>query len=381
MSRPASRNAPPTRGTTPSNVPVPPTSQSTNMIPYYLRPRPGAPSRQTITPQPTEQRLSIAAEQLRANQRRLQQEFQMLRAQNEQLMEEVEDMQTELSTAKSVLYSATTPTTHRTSGMERSASTPLWDILGNTLHSTPSRFPSSVSQSRPIFPIPPPVIRWAYVPSADFTPIPGILTETPNTIVPPLNPPEGTLPLFLPEDPTPEFSRRTSTDFYTPQGSIHMHHSGAGSPVVDHSPILERLHQHSAPTPSRNNASHYGSLPHSRPPSAVPLAQPTPQYMGMGPPSDPSHPSSSPSTPPPRGPPVPPYLPPQGPPPPPPPPPLPGNLHALSPGPPPRPGPLQYIYYPVGTVEPGPKLKEPDVFTGRDPTKLTPFISQCVHWF
>ena len=47
------------------------------MIPYYLRPRPGAPSRQTITPQPTEQRLSIAAEQLRANQRHLQQEFQI----------------------------------------------------------------------------------------------------------------------------------------------------------------------------------------------------------------------------------------------------------------------------------------------------------------
>src|SRR5436190_19877918 len=214
MSRPASRNAPPTRGTTPSNVPVPPTSQSTNMIPYYLRPRPGAPSRQTITPQPTEQRLSIAAEQLRANQRRLQQEFQMLRAQNEQLMEEVEDMQTELSTAKSVLYSATTPTTHRTSGMERSASAPLWDILGNTFHSTPSQFPSSVSQSRPIFPIPPPVIQRAYISPAEFTPIPGILTETPATVMPPRDPPVGTVPLFLPEDPAPLFSRRTSPDFY-----------------------------------------------------------------------------------------------------------------------------------------------------------------------
>jgi hypothetical protein len=29
----------------------------------------------------------------------------------------------------------------------------------------------------------------------------------------------------------------------------------------------------------------------------------------------------------------------------------------------------------------GPKLKEPDVFTGRDPAKLAPFISQCIHWF
>src|SRR4051794_31191601 len=114
MSRPASRNAPPTRGTTPSNVPVPPTSQSTNMIPYYLRSRPGAPPHPTFTPQPTEQRLSIATEQLRANQRRLQQEIQRLRAQNEQLMEDVEDIQTELSTAKSVLYSASTqPTGHR----------------------------------------------------------------------------------------------------------------------------------------------------------------------------------------------------------------------------------------------------------------------------
>src|SRR5438046_4189755 len=138
MSRPASRNAPPTRGTTPSNVPAPPASQSTNMIPYYLRPRPGAPSRPTITPQPTEQRPSIAAQQLRANHRRLEQEIQMLKAQNEQLMEEMEDIQTEISAAKSVLYSATTPVTHRISGMERSASAPLWDILGNTFHSTPS---------------------------------------------------------------------------------------------------------------------------------------------------------------------------------------------------------------------------------------------------
>ena len=62
------------------------------MIPYYLRPRPGAPSRQTLTPQPTEQRLSIAAQQLRTNHRHLEQEIQMLRAQNEQLMEEVDSM-------------------------------------------------------------------------------------------------------------------------------------------------------------------------------------------------------------------------------------------------------------------------------------------------
>src|SRR3954464_1176216 len=130
---------------------------------------------------------------------------------------------------------------------------PLWDILGNTFHSTPSRFPSSVSQSRSIFPIPPPVIQRAYVSPAEFAPIPGILTETPNTMIPPQDPPAGTIPLFLPEDPAPEFSQRTSPDFYAPQGSIHTHHSVAGSPVLDHPPVLEYLHQHPASIPPMDN--------------------------------------------------------------------------------------------------------------------------------
>jgi Retrotransposon gag protein len=47
----------------------------------------------------------------------------------------------------------------------------------------------------------------------------------------------------------------------------------------------------------------------------------------------------------------------------------------------PPPDPIrEYIYYPFQSDE-GPKLKEPDVFTGKDSTKLTAFVSQCTMWF
>ena len=39
-----------------------------------------------------------------------------------------------------------------------------------------------------------------------------------------------------------------------------------------------------------------------------------------------------------------------------------------------------YIYYPTSSDD-GPKLKEPGVFTGKDPAWLTMFISQCITWF
>ena len=39
-----------------------------------------------------------------------------------------------------------------------------------------------------------------------------------------------------------------------------------------------------------------------------------------------------------------------------------------------------YIYYPTPSDD-GPKLKEPDVFMGKDLAWLTMFISQCVTWF
>lgn len=40
-----------------------------------------------------------------------------------------------------------------------------------------------------------------------------------------------------------------------------------------------------------------------------------------------------------------------------------------------------YVYYPMAQDTDGPKLKELDVFRGKDPAKLTPFISQCIQWF
>src|SRR5436853_328679 len=117
MSCPASHNAPPAGGTTSSIVLVPPASQPTNMIPYFLHCHPGTPPHSTHTSQPTEQRLNIADQQIRANHCHLEQKIQMLKAQNEQLMEEMEGIQTEISTAKSILYSATSSATHRTLGM------------------------------------------------------------------------------------------------------------------------------------------------------------------------------------------------------------------------------------------------------------------------
>src|ERR1700731_1278319 len=42
--------------------------------------------------------------------------------------------------------------------------------------------------------------------------------------------------------------------------------------------------------------------------------------------------------------------------------------------------PPHYIYYPTSSDD-GPKLKEPDVFMGKDLAWLTMFISQCVTWF
>jgi hypothetical protein len=40
-----------------------------------------------------------------------------------------------------------------------------------------------------------------------------------------------------------------------------------------------------------------------------------------------------------------------------------------------------YVYYLPQQNEEGVKLKEPDVFTGKDSAKLPPFITQCTHWF
>jgi hypothetical protein len=39
------------------------------------------------------------------------------------------------------------------------------------------------------------------------------------------------------------------------------------------------------------------------------------------------------------------------------------------------------VYYLMPSNDDGPKLKEPDVFMGKDPTKLTPFLTQCIQWF
>jgi Retrotransposon gag protein len=36
-------------------------------------------------------------------------------------------------------------------------------------------------------------------------------------------------------------------------------------------------------------------------------------------------------------------------------------------------------YPPLG--DDGPKLKDPDVFSGKDPSRLTPFLTQCIQWF
>src|SRR5271169_5818472 len=67
------------------------------------------------------------------------------------------------------------------------------------------------------------------------------------------------------------------------------------------------------------------------------------------------------------------FPPPPSPPPPPPTPPEPLNLF------PQRDREPQIVY--IQSTEEGPKLKEPDTFSGRDPAKLTPFITQCYHWF
>ena len=56
----------------------------------------------------------------------------------------------------------------------------------------------------------------------------------------------------------------------------------------------------------------------------------------------------------------------------PPPPPPPGNTFLT--------GQPYYIYYSQNQDE-GARFKEPDVFTGKDPAKLPPFITQCTHWF
>ena len=42
--------------------------------------------------------------------------------------------------------------------------------------------------------------------------------------------------------------------------------------------------------------------------------------------------------------------------------------------------PPHYIYYPTSSDN-GPKLKEPDVFMGKDLAQLMMFISQCITWF
>jgi hypothetical protein len=50
--------------------------------------------------------------------------------------------------------------------------------------------------------------------------------------------------------------------------------------------------------------------------------------------------------------------------------------------PPPQVAQPYYIYYPLPQHhEEGIRLKEPDVFMGKDPVKLPSFITQCVHWF
>ena len=112
--------------------------------------------------------------------------------------------------------------------------------------------------------------------------------------------------------------------------------------------------------------------------TAIPL-QPTPYISPIGlPPGQPSsHGSRRPL-------PIPPALPQQ------PPFPRPPFGSPGPPGPPGTPGPFampapsgqppSIVYLPLQQSE-GPKLKEPDIFTGRDPTKLSPFIAQCVHWF
>jgi hypothetical protein len=52
------------------------------------------------------------------------------------------------------------------------------------------------------------------------------------------------------------------------------------------------------------------------------------------------------------------------------------------PQPPPQAAQPYYIYYPLPQHhEEGVRLKEPDVFTGKDPAKLPSFITQCAHWF
>ena len=43
-------------------------------------------------------------------------------------------------------------------------------------------------------------------------------------------------------------------------------------------------------------------------------------------------------------------------------------------------GPPHYIYY-LTPSDDGPKLKEPDVFMGKDLAQLMMFISQCIMWF
>jgi hypothetical protein len=40
-----------------------------------------------------------------------------------------------------------------------------------------------------------------------------------------------------------------------------------------------------------------------------------------------------------------------------------------------------YVYYPMPSMDEGPKLKEPDIFMGKDANKLTPFLTQCIQWF
>jgi hypothetical protein len=37
--------------------------------------------------------------------------------------------------------------------------------------------------------------------------------------------------------------------------------------------------------------------------------------------------------------------------------------------------------HPMPSMDEGPKLKEPDVFMGKDANKLTPFLTQCIQWF
>jgi hypothetical protein len=59
----------------------------------------------------------------------------------------------------------------------------------------------------------------------------------------------------------------------------------------------------------------------------------------------------------------------------------PGGLYGGHP-PPPQAAQPYYIYYPLQQHhEEGVRLKDPDVFTGKDPTKLPSFITQCTHWF